>query len=113
MQKSESDNEIIVSFNRLIKCGWEHIDNSTLMLLRLLDGFRLKSIAIAGFDGYKYGGNGSLNYAATDLELSEINEDAASLNKEITEMLIDFMRTREQCYEISFITPSRFEKCIE
>lgn len=113
LQKSESDNEIIVSFNRLIKCGWEHIDNSTLMLLRLLDGFRLKSIAIAGFDGYKYGGNGSLNYAATDLELSEINEDAASLNKEITEMLIDFMRTREQCYEISFITPSRFEKCIE
>lgn len=113
LQKSESDNEIIVSFNRLIKCGWEHIDNSTLMLLRLLDKFHLKSIAIAGFDGYKYGGNGSLNYAATDLELSEVGEDAASLNKEITEMLIDFMRTREQCYEISFITPSRFEKCIE
>lgn len=113
LQKSESDNEIIVSFNRLIKCGWEHIDNSTLMLLRLLDKFHLKSIAIAGFDGYKYGGNDSLNYAATDMELSEVSEDAASLNKEITEMLIDFMRTREQCYEISFITPSRFEKCIE
>lgn len=109
MQTPKSDNDIIVSFNQLVKCGWEHIDNSTIMLLRLLDKFRLSSLSIAGFDGYKSDGNGSLNYAVSDLELSDVRDDSTRLNDEISEMLTDFVNTREQNYEISFITRSRFE----
>ena len=112
MQTSESDDDIIVSFNQLVKCGWEHIDNSTIMLLRLLDKFRLRSLSIAGFDGYKSDGKGSLNYADSDLELSDVRDDPTSLNDEISEMLSDFAKTREQRYNISFITSSRFEKSI-
>ncbi len=112
MQTSESDDDIIVSFNQLVKCGWEHIDNSTIMLLRLLDKFRLRSLSIAGFDGYKSDGKGSLNYADSDLELSDVRDDPTSLNNEISEMLSDFAKTREQRYNISFITSSRFEKSI-
>lgn len=26
------DNEMIISFNDLIKCGWNNLDNSTIML---------------------------------------------------------------------------------
>lgn len=110
MQTPKSDNDIIVSFNQLVKCGWEHIDNSTIMLLRLLDKFRLSSLSIAGFDGYKSDGNGSLNYAASDLELSDVRDDSTRLNDEISEMLTDFAKTRERRYSISFVTPSRFEK---
>ena len=109
MQTSESDDDIIVSFNQLVKCGWEHIDNSTIMLLRLLDKFRLKSLGIAGFDGYKFTGKGSLNYVASDLELPDVREDPESLNDEISKMLTDFDNTRVQNYEIFFITQSRFE----
>lgn len=113
MQIPASDNDIIVSFNQLVKCGWEHIDNSTIMLLRLLDKFRLKSLSIAGFDGYKSDGKSSLNYAALDLELSDVRDDPTSLNDEISEMLTDFVNTREHHYSIEFITPSRFEKSIQ
>ncbi len=104
--------ETIVSFNRLVKCGWQHVDNSTLMLLRLLDGFELESLAIAGFDGYDYGGRGSRNYAAGDLEVPVAGEDPAALNKEISEMLADFMENRRMDYPIGFVTPSRFEKSL-
>ncbi len=106
------DSEYIVSFNRLIKCGWEHLDNSTLMLLRLLDMFDLTKISIAGFDGYNYEKNGN-NYVSADLELSNVFEDPAYLNNEISEMLKDYMETRERLTPISFITHSRFEKTIE
>lgn len=113
--KQEADNpdELIVSFNKLIKCGWEHIDNSTLMLLRLLDVFEINSIAIAGFDGYCYENNNSLNYATSDLELSNVRDDPKSLNAEISAMLSDFMNTRKHSCKISFITESRFSSCME
>lgn len=110
MRESKTENEIIVSFNHLVKCGWEHLDNSTIMLLRLLDHFHLKSVSIAGFDGYGYDGKNSLNYASDDLELSNVREDPVSLNKEISEMLADFIQTRTKQYNLSFITPSRFER---
>ena len=97
----------------MIKCGWEHIDNSTLMLLRLLDVFEINSIAIAGFDGYCYENNNSLNYATSDLELSNVRDDPKSLNAEISAMLSDFMNTRKHSCKISFITESRFSSCME
>lgn len=106
-----SDNEIIVSFNKLIKCGWDHVDNSSLMLLRLLDVCEVKSIAIAGMDGYSY--EKSQNYASVDLELSNVRENPAELNDEIELMIKDYMETRISTCNIEFITESRFKKCLE
>ena len=109
--KKTSDNEIIVSFNKLIKCGWDHVDNSSLMLLRLLDICEVKSIAIAGMDGYSY--EKSQNYASVDLELSNVRENPAELNDEIELMIKDYMETRISTCNIEFITESRFKKCLE
>ena len=103
-------NELIISFNKLIKCGWEHIDNSTLMVLRLLDEFEITSIAIAGFDGYSYDGINAINYASQELEVSNVREDPKSLNEEIEAMFADYIITRKRGCKIQFITPSRFEK---
>lgn len=110
-QRADDSTEYIISFNKLVKCGWNHMDNSTIMLLRLLDMFELHSVAIAGFDGFSYGSNDILNYANTDLEISYVKENAYSLNDEIASMLKDFIETRNKKYSISFITESRFEKC--
>jgi len=106
--QSDDKNEIILSFNKLIKLGWEHIDNSGLMVLRLLDGLNPKSIAIAGFDGYSY--SNDENYAVKDMELSSVKEDAVKLNDEISEMLNDYMENRKNNCDVIFITDSRFSK---
>jgi 4-hydroxy 2-oxovalerate aldolase len=101
----------IVSTVKLIKCGWEHSDNSTLMLLRLLDCLNSSKISIAGFDGYEYTNNGNKNYATQSLELSSVNEDPMRINAKIREMLTDFASNKKT--EVEFITPSRFEICFK
>lgn len=107
-----AENDFRVSFLRLIKCGFEHLDNSSLMLLRLLDLLGVKDVYIAGFDGYDYTGRGHINYASESLELFSVNENPTALNQEIMEMLDDFKRNRKTS-DIRFVTPSRFEKCFE
>ena len=104
-----NDNEMVVSFINLVKCGWEHMDNSAILLLRLLDKLNVKSIAIAGFDGFNYDSNIAKNFASSELELANINSEGKLLNIEIAEMLKDFMETRTGKEKISFITPSRFD----
>ncbi len=107
------DTTQIVSFARLVKCGWEHLDNSTIMLLRLLDMTDPKSIALAGFDGYGYNAEGGLNYATQYLELSNVKENPAELNDEIISMLKDYMKNRTHTTSIACITPSRFSDILE
>lgn len=112
---TESSKSInVVSVTKLIKCGWEHLDNSTIMLLRLLDQLNVSEIAIAGFDGYGYTKDRSSNYASRYLELSSVNFDAIEMNKELSEMIEDYIATR-QCKDVPvrFITESRFSKCVE
>ncbi|MEE1155490.1 MAG: aldolase catalytic domain-containing protein [Acutalibacteraceae bacterium] len=101
-------NEIVVSFTNLVKCGWEHMDNSAILLLRLLDTLGVKSIAIAGLDGYDYKVNDT-NYVSQEMELSNVSVESLLLNEEIKEMLKDFFDTKTGNEDILFITPSRFE----
>lgn len=114
IQEKEVSDEIIVSFVKLIKCGWEHSDNSTIMLLRLLDGFEVKSIAIAGFDGYSCDNPNKSNYMSDELELSSVKMHGFELNEEIGNMLSDYMISRKnQKVKLYFVTESRFEQYIE
>lgn len=106
----EDEKEYVVSFNKLIKCGWTHVDNSSLMLLRLLDNFNVKSIGIAGLDGYSFGGDNTKNYASDELELSNVRENPSELNDEIESMMDDYRNTRKENSPIVFVTTSRFDK---
>ena len=107
----DEEKEIIISYNKLVKCGWEHIDNSGLMALRLLDNFEVNSIGIVGFDGYSY--SKKSNYASEDLELANVREYPTIINKEISSMLNDFFETRKQKSPIVFVTKSRFADLTE
>lgn len=109
----ENESEYIISFNNLVKCGWNHIDNSTLMLLRLLDRLEVGSIAIAGFDGYSFDGDKISNYASKELELSNVVDNPTELNNEIYSMLEDFNKTKKSKIAINFITESRFAEIFE
>lgn len=114
-QKADNNNEIIISFSRLIKCGWEHMDNSTILLLRLLDMFNgIKSISIAGFDGYSSFVNENKNYSSRYLEKKMADEESIKINREIVGMLEDFKATRKhKDVPINFITESRFAYIFE
>lgn len=111
VQNASDDKEKIVSFIKLVKCGWEYLDNSTIMLLRLLDALQVNEIYIAGFDGYDVT---SENYVSNDLELSSARLDALKVNREIYDMLNDYRATRYNTESnIIFVTPSRFEDCFK
>ncbi|MCR5692228.1 MAG: aldolase catalytic domain-containing protein [Eubacterium sp.] len=103
--------QIIIDFNRLVKCGWEQLDNSGILLLRLLDLLSVHSISIAGFDGYRH--SGSFNYTKKDMEKTRNTVNADEANKNIYDMLEDYMNTRKSNCKINFITPSLFERAIE
>jgi 4-hydroxy 2-oxovalerate aldolase len=109
------DNEIIVSFSDLIKCGWEHMDNSTILLLRLLDKVEnLQSIAIAGFDGYEATRTDETNYVSSELEKSIVQDEPDKINEEIISMLQDYKATRlHMQVPVTFVTESRFSYIFE
>lgn len=113
LQQKNDDNTIIVSFGKLIKCGWEYMDNSTILLLRLLDELNVGEIAIAGFDGYGYAQGSIVNYADRELELYNVRQNPDEINREIVSMLEDYMVTRKNSTLIKFITDSRFEGIVE
>ena len=109
---TESDNCYVVSFTKLIKCGWIHVDNSALMLLRLLDELSVASIGIAGLDGYEPN-NAHNNYVNQSMALANSYDNPIEMNKEIRAMLKDYCQVRKsKDTELRFITRSRFEDAI-
>lgn len=114
VQESRNEDEVIVSFTKLIKCGWEYLDNSAIMLLRLLDCLPLSGIKIAGFDGYDYcATEGQLNYFNMELELSNVRENSIKLNENIKSMLRDYVATRVSKFPVDFLTESRFRNVFQ
>ena len=108
--KLDDENAHVVAFTKLVKCGWDCMDNSAIMLLRLLDKLAVKSIAIAGFDGYVYRySEEAMNYASAEMEISSARLDPIKINEEISSMLADYRDTRVSDAKIMFITESRFD----
>lgn len=108
----DKEDHFVIDFSRLVKCGWEQLDNSGILLLRLLDLMDVNSIAIAGFDGYSHN-NENPNYVQKTMEKTRNTLNAEEANKDIKSMLIDYMNTRKCNCPISFITPSHFESVIK
>lgn len=103
--KPESEKEYIVSLHRLLKCGWKNMDNSLILLLRLLKNFPVMEIGIAGFDGYDTGAN----YADRFMELYIDAGEVRDINQELADMFEDFRREVEGKISICFVTASRFD----
>ena len=108
----KDDNLFIIDFLRLVKCGWEQLDNSGVLLLRLLDLMNVNSISIAGFDGYSHNSENP-NYVEKAMEKTRNTLNAEEANKDIKSMLVDYKNTRKSSCPISFITPSYFETVMD
>ena len=106
---AESD-ELIVSFNSVIKRNWEHFDNAILCNLRLLLKLDVKEVALAGFDGFKT----AYNESYADSSLPTLNPEGrwGELNEEIKDMFNDFVLSSKDKMHIEFVTESIFSECI-
>lgn len=99
------DNEYLINYNSLTKLGWKFFDNSTIMLIRLLEKIGVKSINLAGFDGYDE--SGLISYNDPILQSTLSIEECKALNNDIQDMLEDFYLS-SNFKNIDFITDSRF-----
>lgn len=100
-------NEFLLNFNRAIKRGWEHFDNAVMCALRLLEALGVRSVAIAGFDGFKTEYNES--YADESLPTLSADIDYQKLNDEIRDMYQDFVQSDDDRMNIEFLTESYFQ----
>ena len=100
------ENESVINYDRLLKTGWKHFDNSAIMCLRLLDKFSPNSIAIAGMDGFNEDGNTYFqdNSFQTNLDRSEKHD----INVDMQGMIDDYMETRHSTCPLKIITSTMF-----
>lgn len=100
----------VVNFYSLISKGYKYFDNSTIMLLNLLRKVKVKKITLAGFDGFdeKLKENFMDKSFHNDRHIGIFKE----LNRELEEMLGQYVSTVKNECELSFLTSSKFEKVV-
>lgn len=109
--KTDVDNKkYVINYNDLQKKGWKYFDNSMIMFLRLMNRIRPKKIGIAGFDGYI--DRSDSIYASSLLEISLTVEEMTILQKEIEDMLEDFIKSTNRNIVLELVTKSSFENVI-
>ena len=101
----------VVNYRDLINMvpGVKYFDNSTVMLLNLLNQLFVKQIFIAGFDGFD--ANAKSNFCREDLSDERFQKDYDVINKDVALLLRQFANTLADDVSVTFITPSRFS-CI-
>lgn len=99
--------ELMVDYGALVEKGGKNFDNATIMLLRLLKDMEMKSVYLAGFDGFE---TQKENFASNQLEFSRGYKDTRKLNLEISIM---FSKIREEYnkygIKINFLTDSAYD----
>ena len=103
---NHSDIDYVVNYSKLIEIGYKHFDNSTIMLLNLLKRLDVKSICLAGVDGYI---KGSPNYYDGELDYKRDAEKYNELNSETEAMLRQFKFKTDNKIKLSFVTPSVYD----
>lgn len=93
--------ECVLNYNTLIDRDAEIIDNSLIMLLKLLISLNIESVTLAGCDGYSHR---RANYYNTDMEYDFIKDKAAYLNAYTK----DFIARNADKIAIEFLTESLY-----
>lgn len=104
--KTDNDTDIIVNYHSLINRGYKYFENSTIMLLNLLKRVNPSRITLAGFDGFD--ANNRKNYADSSYQNERHIEEFNTLNKEISTMFGEVVKTMSPACEFKMITPSLY-----
>lgn len=100
--KAKDEKAIKVDYLSLLNTIDDVRDNSTLMLLKLLQRIELEQVYIAGFDGYDL--DQEKNYVKPDMTFTKDKDSINRMNKGVSEELFNLSKD----IEIEFITPTRY-----
>lgn len=102
------ENELIVSYDNVVKHGWKYFDNAMICCLRMMDWLGIEKVWVAGFDGFMT----HYNESYADPALPTLNPDGKwdELNEEVLEMFRDFRQNAKNCKNIVFVTDSFFNR---
>lgn len=93
----------VVNYSTLLEREASIVDNSLLMLLKLLSRLKVMSIGLAGFDGYI--GNGASNYVEQNMEYCFTEKMAEDLNTYVSRFLAQYKKK----YSVYFLTGSLYD----
>lgn len=104
--ESDNENDLVVNYDSYTDRTEEYSDNTSLMLLRVLQRIGITSYSIAGFDGF----SDQTNYFKQN-EFSEerFRPKYDEINKALSKLLKNFADSVGHTSGIRFITPSLFE----
>lgn len=106
----DNESDLVVNYDSYINRTEEYSDNSSLMLMKVLQRIGCNNYAIAGFDGFK--DNGSY-YNENNYKEVRFKSRYDEINKALTKHLTNFSESLPNKKEIFFITPSIFKKIFE
>ena len=104
--KSDNLSDIIVNYDSYVDRTEEYSDNTTLMLLRILQRIGIISYFIAGFDGFSEQGS---YFKSNIFDEERFRPKYDEINKAITRHLKNFIDSIGETKGIKFITPSIYK----
>ena len=101
--KVAEDDKIVVNYSSLLNDNEVIRDNTSMLLLNLLSKLSVKTVYLAGMDGYKAN---AVNYYKDSLHTIGDNEHYMKIN----EAIIGRIQQLKKTLDIRFITPSLYNK---
>lgn len=100
--KTNGKFDYTLKYSSLLDEEAEIIDNSFIMLLKIMKKLEVKHIALAGFDGYT--GDTQSNYINPNMEYNFDNTQAEAINEYVAEIL----KQMKKDIDLEFITDSLY-----
>ena len=101
--------DYVVNYYDLINTQYKYFENSTMMLLYLLRRIGVEDICLAGFDGFR--ADVTNNYINSSFQNDRHIDEFDAINREISEMLEEYIHSVKYKCRISFLTESIYHKC--
>lgn len=107
---TDNNEDLVINYDSYIDRTEEYSDNTTLMLLKVLQRIGITSFAIAGFDGFKEQGSYFNENNYKEVRFSSKYDE---INKAISKLLKKYADSLDEASHIKFLTPSIFSNILE
>ena len=104
--ESDNENDLVVNYDSYTDRTEEYSDNTSLMLLRVLQRIGITSYSIAGFDGFSDQAN---YFKQNEFSEERFRPKYDEINKALSKLLKNFADSVGNTSGIKFITPSIYE----
>lgn len=107
---TDNNEDLVINYDSYIDRTEEYSDNTSLMLLKVLQRIGITSFAIAGFDGFKEQGSYFNENNYKEVRFSSKYDE---INKAISKLLKKYADSLDEISHIKFLTPSIFSNILE